>query len=189
MRKAGLTVLVVLVVGLAVLVYGCNPWIKPRVERRPLPQLNPTSYVFAASISEVQDAIRKVKCCGMALEFGNKALFSGDLLKQPGNGNDAYLHNFHDPIGDSEVYFAKGRPLPYLAEFHIHLIPVDGSRTKVEVSTLKPEVIAGKTWWGVHGVPANIYVTVTPTTVEEYRILLEIGAALHTAGMPVLVQP
>jgi len=188
MRKAGLTVFVVLVVGLAVLVYGCNPWIKPKVERRPLPRLNPTSYVFAASISEVQGAIRKVKCCGMALEFGNRALFSGDLLKQPGSGNDAYLHNFHSPIGNSNVYVSKGRPLPYLAEFHLHLIPIDQSHTRVEIFTFKSEVIAGETWWGVHGTPANIYVGVTPTTVEEYRILREIGAALHTEGMPPLIQ-
>jgi hypothetical protein len=130
-----------------------------------------------------------VKCCGRAIEFKDDALFSGDLLKVPGNENDAYLHNFHDPIGTSDVYFASGKALHYLREFHLHIVSVSKDETRVEVNPLKSEVINGQTWWGNHLARANIYVSVAPTSIEEYRILLELGSSVGATNMPGLVLP
>jgi len=56
----------------------------------------------------------------------------------------------------------------------------------------EPEVIDGQSWWGPHNLsPANIYKGVAPTTIEEYRILLELGSALGegAGNMPPLLMP
>ena len=39
-----------------------------------------------------------------------------------------------------------------------------------------------------HG-PAYVYLPIEGTTIEEYSMLLEIGEALGTEGMPPLIRP
>jgi len=156
-----------------------------------LPSSNPTSYVFNASASKVRNALRKdaIHCCGIAIEFSENVLFSKGILNRPGNENDAYIHNFHSPIGPSPVYFLRGRPLPYICEFQLHVEGKSRNQTEVTVVPYHPEVIAGLSPLGLHGSPANIYVRVTPTTIEEYRILVELGKAIGERDMPELILP
>ena len=107
----------------------------------------------------------------------------------PGNENDAYIHNFDEPIGPSSVYFSGTNPLLYICEFHLHIVQKTATETQVTVIPQNSEVIDGQSWWGPHGPPANIYKDVKPTTIEEYKILLELGAALGTVKMPQLLLP
>jgi hypothetical protein len=174
-----------------VFVYGLHPWFSPGITTRKLAVPNPTSYVFDASVAEIHAVLKKraVRCCGKAIEFKDNALFSGSILRSPGNENDAYIHNFHDPIGASAIYFAVGNPLPYICEFHLHITAINPRATRVVVVAQNPEVIRGLSWWGLHGSPANIYKSVEPTTIEEYRILLELGSSLTAADMPQLAMP
>ena len=174
-----------------IFVYGFNPWFRPGVTTKKLVIGNPTSYIFESSLADIHEALRKngVQCCGKAIEFKDNALFSESILRSPGNENDAYIHNFHEPIGASAVYFSRGTPLPYICEFHIHLVPISPRKTRVVLIAHNPEVIAGRSWWGLHGSPANIYKNVKPTSIEEYKILLELGSSLGAADMPKLLLP
>ena len=179
------------VLALTLIFYGIHPWFRPTITTRKLATPNPTTHVFQAPVSEIRAALKKhtVKCCGTAIEFRDDALFSGSLLNLPGNENDGYLHNFHDPIGISDVYFSRGKGLRYLCEFHLHIISVSQDETRVEVIPLHSEVINGQTWWGNHMARANIYVAVAPTSIEEYKILLELGSSLGATDMPPLALP
>jgi len=133
----------------------------------------------------------------MALQLPPGSLFwkgDGDalskgLLIKPGNENDAYFYATDSPVGESQVYFRNGLPLIYYADFHIHLTSVAAQKTRVEILTYDSSVVtrADEGWWR-HG-PAFISVNVDPTTVEEYQILLRIGAQLGTKDMPELVVP
>jgi hypothetical protein len=102
-----------------------------------------------------------------------------------------HVANFHDPIGKSAVYFAQGKPLDYLAEFRIEIVNRGLAETEVRVTTLRPEVINGKQFgFGSCGPGfANRYVPVEPTSIEEYDLLLRIGAALDERGMPEMILP
>ena len=100
-------------------------------------------------------------------------------------------HSQHDPIGKSNVYFARGEALDYLANFEFHLLKRGDQETEVRVKALQSEVINGRQFgFGSCGPGfANRYVAVEPTTIEEYEILLRIGQALGEKDMPPLLLP
>jgi hypothetical protein len=107
-RKTGcLVAALASVLVLVVFIYGFHPWLRPGITIKKLEKPNPTTFVFKASVNEIQTALRKkaVRCCGAAIEFKEGALFSKTILDLPDNGSDAYIHNFHEPIGPSAVYF------------------------------------------------------------------------------------
>jgi hypothetical protein len=156
---------------------------------------NPTAWTFDVSMADVKKAITAsfadFEWLGMVLAFKEDgSMFAEGVLSKPGNENDAYLYNHHKPIRASAVYCRDGKGLEYLAEFQLHLTSLQERRTRVEVITHKPEVIAGMTpgWLSPHG-SANIYVRVEPTSIEEYEILLRLGSTLDAKGMPALVPP
>ncbi len=186
---------------------GCG---SPRIESRPLSGANPTEYTFDSVIPYVQLALRamyeeqfdnrstvgpisKVHLEPFSLEFhdpSRSAPFYPELLDKPGNENDVLMNYFHSPMEDSPVYSLNGKPVPYLADFYLHIESVAPGRTLVRIQTLNPEVIAGLTFFpGPHGSRANIYVPVRPTTIEEYRFLLQIGAHVGQKNMPALISP
>ena len=154
----------------------------PRIEARPLSKRNPTSYVFHVSRQEARQAV--VRALGdrwRGMSFDPQATPDGSI----------HLQSFHDPIGKSPVYFADGRPLDYLAEFTIEVVERGPGESEVQVTTLRPEVINGR-GFGVGSCGpgfANRYVPVEPTSIEEYELLLRVGAALHEKGMPALLLP
>jgi hypothetical protein len=172
---------------------GCqfNPWSHPNITKLELPRGNPNSYAFNTPLDRVRTALKSdaIRCCGIAIEFSDEVLFSKGVLDRPGNENDAYIRNFHSPIGPSPIYFANGKPLQYLCEFHLHIERKSPTLTQITVIPYHSEVIAGLSPLGLHGSPANIYVTVSPTTVEEYRLLLELGKAIGEQGMPDIILP
>ena len=173
-----------------IFVYGLDPWFRPGITTRKLVLRNPTAYVFNSSLAEIQAALRKkvIKCCGTSIEFKDDALLSKSILHSAGNENDAYIRNFHEPIGASAIYFSGANPLLYICEFQLHIVSTSRGETRVTVIAHDPEVIAGLSWWGLHGSPANIYKSVKPTSIEEYKILLELGSSLGAVNMPPLLQ-
>jgi hypothetical protein len=152
---------------------GCG---QPTVKARPLPQPLPTQMVFRGSVFKVQKAISKIFKSDSKKIFQNPSDFPPafslywkgtrhpeevTLFKNPVNENDVYVSCNELPICKSRVYSDwRGRPLEYLADFQLHIIPQGAKETLVKIITVNPKVMAGKT-----------YLDVQPTTVEENEIL------------------
>jgi hypothetical protein len=103
----------------------------------------------------------------------------------------ARLTTFHEPISLSPVYRVAGKELPYLAEFLLRTEPSpDDEETRVPVIATRTEEIAGQTsgFLNPHG-PANIYVPVKATSIEEYEILQILGARLGVSLAPSITPP
>jgi hypothetical protein len=114
-----------------------------------------------------------------------------NMFSQKGNSLDFCLESINY-IGKSKIYFAKGRGfLDYQAWFYLHLESIDNKHTKVRISTFKPEVVVGrKVLPGPpHFVRRDKTLTVEPSTIEEYEILLEIGNLVGEKKMPPLILP
>src|ERR1035438_2541277 len=76
---------------------------------------------------------------------GNKHPEGMDLFKNPVNENDVYISCNGEPVCRSRVYSDwRGRPLEFLADFHLHIIPQGAKETLVKVVVFNPEVISGR---------------------------------------------
>jgi hypothetical protein len=187
-----------LLVALAMLLVSCGA---PRVEQRSLPRPNPTSYDFAVPVEAVHQAVDAL----YTQQFRERRLNSFIIGKAddepltdeqrerfagPGGADDRYLWYMHEPMGLSLVYFVGGEPAPYIADFHLEIQALEDQLTRVAVEAVGPQVIAGKTLLPRHELSrANIYLAVSPSTVEEYQLLLRIGEILGQPGMPALRVP
>jgi len=185
-------------VGIVVVLAACGA---PRVEQRTLAQPNPTSYDFAVSVEAIQQAIDAL----YTQQFREHALNSFSIAKaddeplsdeqrerfeRPEGADDRYLWYMHAPMGLSLVYFVDGEPAPYIADFHLEIQALEAQLTRVAVEAVEPQVIAGKTLLPRHELSrANIYLAVSPSTVEEYQLLLRIGEILGQPDMPALRVP
>ena len=119
----------------------------------------------------------------------NGASDSGILSKR-GNENDALLSGQEAPYCESQIYYQEGVPLIYYADFHIHLIVLGERRTSVEIATLVPRIAVGvDTSFSPVAGAGLILDPVSPTTIEEYDILLRIGKELGIGNMPTLAVP
>jgi hypothetical protein len=163
-------------------------------------ELNPTSYSFEFSREAVAHAIKqtfsgKNRYRSMTLEYADKPVILSTKAQEifSAHKNDFYLHKDGDIIGKSKIYFGeKGQPLDYTAAFHIHLVDVNETKTKVEIHTMNPQVVIGE-----HFLPSfphfgsnPKYKNVSRSTIEEYEILLQIGHELGVKDkMPVLLEP
>ena len=153
---------------------------------------NPTSYIFEASIEQVKSALKKAnetyKIKGL-LYFNDRDdyYYGGYVFKELKNVNDAILSSISSI--DSKIYYKRGKPLRYSANFHIHLDSISENKTKVEIFTLNPEIVLGVIMYGGmgHGYPR--VKEVLPSTIEEYEILLAIGEQLGEIGMPECYYP
>ena len=169
------------------------------IQERNMAQRNPTVYEFDAPMSAVRHSLNEVRGAqwssqqppfhGAFLAWKEDAdPFAEKILEKPGNEHDAYLYGTTEEVGKSELYLQDGRSLSYCANFHIHLVPVSDSRTRVEVFTHNSRVVVGERWYLAHG-NALMYVDVSPSSIEEYQILLDIGAKLSVKDMPKLALP
>jgi hypothetical protein len=144
---------------------------QPQIETVRLERENPTEFVFPRTTAEVEAAIARA--------FADLRYRDMSLAMLPGH-RGAHLYTPHEPISFSPVYRVDGRELPYLAEFYLQIEPLPGDNaTRVAVAAEQAEVIAGTTsgFLNPRG-PANIYVEVKPTTIEEYEILQLLGEQL-----------
>ncbi len=161
---------------------GCG---QPTVKTHPLPQSLPTQRVFKASVYKVQKAISKSFKSDPDNLFQDLPDFPPafslywkgshhpeeiTIFKNPVNENDVYISCNETPICKTKVYTDwRGRPLEFLADFQLHLIPQGAKETLVRIITVHPKVMAGKT-----------QLDVQPTTAEENEILNSIEKNLKT---------
>lgn len=161
---------------------SCNSYYELYLEKK-----NPAHYCFDANIQDVKSAIKNglgnYQIPGLALYFKEDNRF--DILNINENRNDAYLRTFLEPL-KSKIYFNSKGPLLYDAEFHLHLDSLGKEKTKITINTIKSEVLTGRRM----GIGDNFtlglpnYISVPPSTIEEYEILLIIGKQLNQTGMP-----
>jgi hypothetical protein len=127
---------------------------------------------------------------GSLLWKGRSDSLSKYILTQAGNENDFYFFNADSPVDASPVYFKDGQPLIYFADFHIHVSAISAERTRVQIFTHDSLLNTGMSggWSPARG-STFLYVSVDPTTIEEYQILLRIGKQMGLTNMPPLILP
>ena len=176
-----------------------------RIETSSLPSLNPTSFSFPMSVAEVHEKALQAfsidhqvdqpifaRQAGLGFEStlfaecATNAVFGEAIFHDPSNAQDIYLHTFHTPFSVSPIYHTSQGGLPFIATFHLHLV-ASGTNTTVTVIASETEVINGtKFGFGPCGPgQANVYVSVKPTTIEEYSILRYLGVT----NMPAVILP
>lgn len=167
------TLIGLLFITISVLTIGCY-------SKEKLQSPNPTSYVFDAGIEDVRKAIlTRVEDSLDGYTVYAKEDYDNDILSK-NIKNDALLRNHYDV--KSKMFFRFGNPLPYSPEFIIHLDSISEKKTNVVVYTSDTTIVVG----GI-GVPHFGYTwekKVSPSTIEEYEILLLIGQQLGQEGMP-----
>jgi hypothetical protein len=184
---------------------GCAP----RVETSSISTPNPTSYSFPFTVMELQQKAWQAFSIDHQVEqpiFGHQAglgfestlfaecatnaVFGEAVFRDPANAQDIYLHTFHTPFIVSPVYHTSQGGLPFIATFHLHLT-ASGTNTIVSVIASETEIINGtKFGFGPCGPgQGNVYVSVKPTTIEEYSILRYLGSYLGITNMPAVILP
>ena len=166
------TLIGLLFITISVLTIGCY-------SKEKLQSPNPTSYVFDAGIEDVRKAITRVEDSLDGNTVYAKEDYENDIFSK-NIKNDALLVNICDV--KSKMFFRFGKPLPYFPEFIIHLDSISEKKTNVVVYTSDTTIVIG----GI-GVPHFGYTwekKVSPSTIEEYEILLLIGQQLGQEGMP-----
>lgn len=119
-------------------------------------------------------------------ETNKNAVFGKDVFMRPGDNTDVFLHSFGESILSS-TYCALGTRLPYRADFSI-IVQSAGDNSLVTVKALNPRVLKGIGGFGPHGAyPAEV--SVEPTSIEEYSVLLYIGHLLHAPSMSPVLTP
>lgn len=194
-------ILAALVVGL---VTACGESPGP-VKKRQLAAPNPTSYIFAAPLPELRarllaelDDFARMQpfyesfsesSFYFAKETSERPLFAPHVFADPANVHDIYLHTHGGAIeSPTPVYFARGKPLRYFAQFQLHFEEIDKNNTRVSVITYGSRVANGAECCGPHGKVA-IFQDVEPTSIEEYRLLEWIGRITGTKEMPPINLP
>jgi hypothetical protein len=183
-------------IGLFLGTLGCAE--QNRIEEKVLPIKNPVTYDFDASIGQVQAAIKQARGEGWQdtqnAGNGGELIWKSDgnpfakkIFDDPKNQNDAYLCGMGDAVGKSRVYFKDREALTYYADFQIHLTAISASKTRVQIVTFDSRVKAGSEWGPF--VRAGVFLTVEPTTIEEYQLLLDIGKQMSQSDMPQMFLP
>ena len=167
------TLIGLLFITISVLTIGCY-------SKEKLQSPNPTNYVFDAGIEDVRKAIiTRVEDSLYGNTVYAKEDYENDIFSK-NIKNDALLVSICDV--KSKMFFRFGKPLPYFPEFIIHLDSISEKKTNVVVYTSDTTIVIG----GI-GVPHFGYTwekKVSPSTIEEYEILLLIGQQLGQEGMP-----
>jgi len=181
-----------------------------KVQTVSLPSPNPTAYSFPLPLEEVHSKALEafsIEHEGKEPIFGRSplaahledrlyaecatnAVFGQAMFRDPANTNDIYLHSLDMPFVISSVYLGRDGGLPFIAVFHLHLT-ASGTNTTVTVIASDTKVING-TKFGVGPCgpgQGNVYVSVKPTTIEEYTILRYLGSYLGITNMPAIILP
>ena len=164
------TLIFLLFIIISVLTIGCY-------SKEKLQSPNPTSYVFDAGIEDARKAIiTRVEDSLDGYTVYAKEDYENDILIK----NDALLVGICDV--KSKMFFRFGKPLPYFPEFIIHLDSISEKKTNVVVYTSDTTIVVGGIGFGHVGYTWEK--KVSPSTIEEYEILLLIGQQLSQEGMP-----
>jgi hypothetical protein len=106
-------------------------------------------------------------------ETSNDKLFSKEFFSTTGTENDIYLHSYGQ-YWNSPIYYARGKPLEFRAQFRIILKSLNSTQTLLKVEVENPRVIKGISGIGPHGFICK-EIVVKPTTIEEYCLILYIA--------------
>lgn len=186
--------LILKIVILILLFNACsnNEWMK-----KDLPKKNLTEYNFNTNIKLLYNVI----LTDLSPLFVQSAI---DYKYEPGDYKELYkiylkrkckydiFIGLGQNFGYSKMYFSnEGDSLKYNVEFYLALDSLDSNKTKVTIYTINPRIVIGR---GLlpeppHFVRRNIYMSIEPTTIEEYEILLEIGKLTEEQNMPPLILP
>jgi hypothetical protein len=196
------------ILAVAIATVSCRDGVSP-IQTVPFPSPNPTYYSFPLPVEEVHKQawqafsidhqvehpiFGRSRGIGfedtLSAECATNAVFGEAIFRDPANSQDIYLHTFHTPFVISPVYRGSAGGLPFIASFQLHLA-ANGTNTTVSVIASNPEVISGsKFGFGPCGPgQANIYVSVKPTSIEEYSILRYLGSYLGVTNMPDVIIP
>lgn len=171
---------------------------KERIIKNELLIKNPTEYIFSVPKNILRDLILsnkyKIRKGYIILDTSSASLGNNQikgLLKKPGNFSDLFLL----PSGfgeNSQIYLSSHHDsLEYSAFYYLHFEEINNEKTKISILTFDSKLVAG--YQAIpsppHFVRAAIWVTVEPTTIEEYKLLLRIGNYVHENSMPSLSLP
>jgi hypothetical protein len=157
---------------------------------------NPVEYNFSIS----KDSLQRIISEQMKIE--NTMLWDAQhgimvleeiskKFSQKGNASDFCLMPIYYLCKAKLYRSEKGGSLDYWAWFYLHLESIDNTNTKVTITTFEPEVIVGRELLPSppHFVRRDKTLTVEPSTIEEYEILLKIGNLVGEKNMPSLILP
>jgi hypothetical protein len=166
---------------------------KKRIEKLELIYKNPIEYIFDISKDSLYNKIHDFYFQGISsYTLENKNIISPEireLLLKKDNQQDLYLRGI-SPL-KSKVYRRNNKFLDYFVSFYLHLEKIDENHTRVMISTIKPEIVIGLELFPS---PPNLTrsykkISVEPSTIEEYEILLKIGKTIGQKDMPSLIMP
>ena len=201
----GLTI----VVAIALAAVSCSHGVS-RIQTRSLARPNPTTYSFPLPVEEVHVGALQAFSTKhqykepifnkpartdywesvLSTECSTNATYGRAVFADPANAHDIYLHSSHAPFAISAVYRGQNGGLPFMADFHLHLASSD-SNTLVTVTASDAELVNG-TKFGIGSCGPGQhwnYVSVKPTTVEEYHIIRYLGDYLGMTNMPAVILP
>lgn len=173
---------------------GC----KVEYEKIEFTDKNPTNYCYDYSLDKVKNAIKlefeNFSYCSHKLYFKENVLFyetGSELFEDYNNRNDALLagDNFYCK---SFIYFKNSIALEYESVYQIHVSSSSENKTCLEIITINPRIKIGifRTF-----TPQSMsfkgpkYISVEPSTIEEYEILYLIGKRLGQKNMPNVKYP
>lgn len=191
-----------------VIVNSCSTLHKVQFEEK-----NPTEFVFNFPVEKVVEVSRiQLKRTIERPEYmfpHNKFILLNDTtenilviknkLKQFDEHYDIYLDCSDGFYRGSQVYYTdrSGQKLGSLfyVSFHIHFKELDQNKTLVKINTIDPVIVEFifnplVVLFDIHGGVTLENKKVTPSTIEEYEILLEIGKGLGVSDqMPPIKLP
>src|ERR1039457_5656566 len=166
---------------------------KERLRKNNIPGKNPVEYVYSIS----KDSMCKI--ISLKLKVNNMMIWDAkhknmvlneisNLLEKPNNKSDFCIMPL-DYIGKSKVYLqVNGDSINYWAWFYLHLDEIADGRTSVKIRTFESQLIIGRELIPKppHFIKGDKTISVEPTTIEEYQILLKLGNLVGEEKMPLL---
>jgi len=173
----------------------------PPIERKTPSSPNPTSYLFSSPFPKMLAAMDDL--CSKDRPLSDADTPTSRNILYCHRTSEGYVYQYtpnfkpdadRDRIViktlniDSRSYFVNGKPLRYSCMYAVILQRIDSNKTRVTIEPIELQTINGTTR-GMHlGIVPNI-ITLRPTSIEEYDILLYLGKRTGESGMPPMQLP
>jgi hypothetical protein len=205
MNKSGYFFLLFLLISVS----GCES--QSNIVVHKLNPKNPVSHIFNLPMEKLKDTILEIFKDQDSDTYLDKVFIGGDYYGhrnptqqffevnskddsipdayfcEPGRNDDIYLMALTG-TWDSKVYFSNGKPMQFQSSYILHLMKLNGGQTLLTVKADSPFVVNGMGGIGVHG-PKSLTQKVSPTTIEEYSLILFIASKLGEVNLPPLKLP
>jgi hypothetical protein len=188
-----------------------------KVQQKILVHPNPTSYTFNLPLNVLRDTIFKMFDISsqwndpilmrifyfrfpeddpkiMQADF-SASVYSdpgfGDVyFKEPGTRDDIFLFDMAN-YWKSPIYHSNGEPFEFTSSYAIQLKAIDKNTTRITIKSIGSEIVNGTLCCNPHS-PSGHYSntqSISPTSVEEYTLILFIAEKLGIKGLPSLELP